>query len=60
LMGINLFKINIHGPWLPRMEQLETTLPPSCSMAKTIVLFPDIWLTPPPFYCSRLKSCATT
>ena len=28
LMGINLFKINIHGPWLPRMEQLETTLPP--------------------------------
>ena len=29
LVGINLFKIRIHRPWLPLMEQLEPTLPSS-------------------------------
>ena len=44
LVGINLFKIRIHRPWLPLMEQLEPTLPSSRSTTKIIVLFPDIWL----------------
>ena len=36
-------------------SNLKQLYPPSCSMTKTIVLFPDIWLTPPPLLLFKIE-----